>query len=66
MTTPTAKTYARFAVARIGYDVLVSPYWAHELYIWTQARIPDFVKITHYTPRLALKPGGYARPKGAT
>lgn len=43
--TPTARTYARYAVARIGYDVMVSPYWAHELYIWIQAQIPDFLKI---------------------
>jgi len=45
LTTPTAKTYARFACARIGYDVMVSPYWAHEVYVWIQARIPDALKI---------------------
>jgi len=45
LTTPTAATYARFAVARIGFDVMVSPYWAHELYIWLQQRLPDAVKI---------------------
>ena len=34
--TPTAKTYARYAVARIGYDTMVSPYWVHELFMWIQ------------------------------
>jgi len=43
--TPTASKYARYAVARIGYDVMVSPYWAHELYIWIQERLPNFLKI---------------------
>jgi len=45
LTTPTASTYARYAVARIGFDVMVSPYWAHELYIWVQERLPDALKI---------------------
>lgn len=45
LTTPTAKTYARYACARIGYDVMASPYWAHEVYVWIQARIPDSLKI---------------------
>lgn len=39
--TPTPDTYARYAVARIGYDTMVSPYWVHELFMWVQARIPD-------------------------
>ena len=41
LTTPTATTYARAAVARIGYDTMVSPYWTHELYMWFQARVPE-------------------------
>ena len=32
--TPTAATYARYAVARIGYDTMVSPYWVHEVLVW--------------------------------
>ena len=39
--TPTAKTYAKYAVARIGYDTMTSPYWVHELFMWVQARVPD-------------------------
>ena len=41
LTTPTSATYARAAVARIGYDTMVSPYWTHELYMWFQARVPE-------------------------
>ena len=41
LATPTAATYARYAVARIGYDVMTSPYWVHELYMWIQARLPE-------------------------
>jgi len=41
MGTPTPKTYAKYAVARIGYDTMVSPYPVHELFMWLQARIPD-------------------------
>ena len=43
LVTPTAARYARYAVARIGYDVMVSPYWTHELFMWAQERIPDAV-----------------------
>jgi len=39
--TPTPKTYAKYAVARIGYDTMVSPYPVHEIFMWMQARIPD-------------------------
>jgi len=41
LVTPTTKTYARYSVARIGYDVMVSPYWAHEIFMWLQERIPE-------------------------
>ena len=41
LVTPTTKTYAKAAVARIGYDTMVSPYWAHELFMWLQERLPE-------------------------
>jgi len=41
LSTPTAKTYARYAVARIGHDTMTSPYWVHEVYMWIQERLPD-------------------------
>jgi len=45
LTTPTAQTYARYACARIGYEVMASPYWVHEVYVWLQERLPDALKI---------------------
>jgi 17beta-estradiol 17-dehydrogenase / very-long-chain 3-oxoacyl-CoA reductase len=39
--TPTTKTYARYAVARIGYDTMVSPYWVHEIAVWLIARLDE-------------------------
>jgi len=41
LSTPTAKTYARYAVARIGYDTMTSPYWVHELFMWVSALLSD-------------------------
>ena len=34
------RRYARSAVNAIGHDVLVSPYWVHELAIWVMSRLP--------------------------
>lgn len=28
-------------MARIGYDTMTSPYWAHEVFMWWQARMPE-------------------------
>lgn len=41
LATPRAATYARYAVARIGYDTMVSPYWVHEVFMWFQSKISD-------------------------
>ena len=27
------------------YDVMASPYWAHEVYVWLQERLPNAIKI---------------------
>ena len=43
LSTPTAKTYAKYAVSRIGYDTMVSPYWVHEVLMWFQDKISDDV-----------------------
>lgn len=43
LSTPTAKTYAKAAVAAIGYETMCSPYWAHALYVWVAERVPTFV-----------------------
>lgn len=40
--------YARAAVAAIGFEALVSPYWSHALQIWALTTLPEFLvaKIT--------------------
>jgi len=53
LTTPTAKTYARYAVAQIGWGVLSSPYWAHELMLWVQERVPGPL-MNYLTMRMHL------------
>lgn len=35
--------YARAAVAAIGYDVLISPYWSHAIQIWIGTSLPESV-----------------------
>mmetsp|Transcript_2204 Transcript_2204/g.2171 ORF Transcript_2204/g.2171 Transcript_2204/m.2171 type:complete len:315 (-) Transcript_2204:116-1060(-) len=35
--------YARAAVASIGYDDLVSPYWSHALQIWLLTTLPEWI-----------------------
>lgn len=43
VTTPTPEIYAKSAVAHIGYETLVSPYWAHALMLAVARHLPDFV-----------------------
>ena len=35
--------YARAAVAAIGYEALVSPYWSHALQIWFLTNLPEWM-----------------------
>lgn len=35
--------YARAAVAAIGYDVIVSPFWSHSLQIWLLTNLPEWL-----------------------
>jgi len=42
---PTPKKYARSAVAAIGQDTLISPYWVHEIAIWFGNRLPEFLVV---------------------
>ena len=44
VTTPTPKTYAKSAVAHIGYETLVSPYWCHALMLAAARYMPDAVR----------------------
>lgn len=43
LATPTAKTYAKYAVGAIGYEVLTSPYPLHELAMWLLSRLPEWL-----------------------
>jgi len=42
LTVPSPATYARAAVAAIGHEVLVSPYWAHALQLTVLSWLPDW------------------------
>lgn len=42
---PTPATYAKSALAVIGYDSVVSPYWAHSLQMWLLASMPEAVAV---------------------
>ena len=37
------KGYARSAVAAIGYEILVSPFWTHALQIWVLTNFPEWL-----------------------
>lgn len=37
---PSPTTYARAAVANLGYETIVSPYWPHALQIWAYSSAP--------------------------
>jgi len=41
--TPTPASYAKAAVAAIGYDVLVSPFWLHSLQMYIFGCFPEWV-----------------------
>jgi 17beta-estradiol 17-dehydrogenase / very-long-chain 3-oxoacyl-CoA reductase len=43
LSTPTAAKYAKYAVSRIGYDTMVSPYWVHEFFLWVQSHLSDYL-----------------------
>lgn len=37
------QSYARAAVAAIGYETVVSPYWSHALQIWALTNLPESI-----------------------
>jgi len=41
MFVPSPSGYARTAVAAIGYESLISPYWSHALQLWLMAVLPE-------------------------
>jgi len=40
---PSPSNYARAAVAAIGYETVVSPYWSHALQVWLLTALPEWV-----------------------
>merc|ERR1711920_279914 len=46
---PSPANYARSAVAHIGYEDTVSPYWSHALQLWFQRLLPEFATIALLT-----------------
>jgi 17beta-estradiol 17-dehydrogenase / very-long-chain 3-oxoacyl-CoA reductase len=40
---PSPGAYARSAVKAIGYDPVISPYWAHALQVWLLISLPEWV-----------------------
>jgi len=45
LTVPSPQSYARSAVAHIGYEDTVSPYWSHALQLWAQRQLPEWATI---------------------
>jgi len=45
LTVPSPKDYARSAVAHIGYEDSVSPYWSHALQLWLARQLPEWAII---------------------
>lgn len=43
---PSPRGYARSAVAAIGYEMLVSPFWTHALQIWVLTNLPEWIIAT--------------------
>lgn len=56
---PTPARYARSAVAAIGYEAVISPYWGHALQLFIYSFIPEWfmgawaIKLSHYGIRTA-------------
>merc|ERR1719223_1107169 len=46
LTVPSPAAYAKSAVAHIGYEDSVSPYWSHALQLWTQRQAPEWASIS--------------------
>jgi 17beta-estradiol 17-dehydrogenase / very-long-chain 3-oxoacyl-CoA reductase len=51
--------YARAAVAAIGYESIVSPYWSHAVQMWIMTNLPAYLStyIT-YSMHLGIRKAG--------
>jgi len=45
LTVPSPAAYARAAVARIGFEDTVSPWWSHALQLWSIRQLPEWLVI---------------------
>merc|ERR1712039_1045848 len=45
LTVPSPAAYARSAVAHIGFEDTVSPYWSHALQLWSIRQLPEWLVI---------------------
>jgi len=45
LTVPSPAAYARTAVARIGFEDTVSPWWSHALQLWSIRQLPEWLVI---------------------
>jgi len=45
MTVPTPEDYVKCAARQIGYDAVISPWWAHSLQLWVLSWLPESVAI---------------------
>jgi len=46
ITVPSPSAYVKSAVAHIGFEDTVSPYWSHALQLWIQRMVPESVTIS--------------------
>merc|ERR1712217_698584 len=45
LTVPSPSAYARAAVAHIGFEDSVSPWWSHALQLWSIRQLPEWLVI---------------------
>jgi len=43
LTVPSPAGYAKYAVAAIGYETVVSPYITHSPYLWFLCALPEWI-----------------------
>jgi len=43
LTVPSPEDYVKCALRFIGYDTVISPYWAHSLQLWLAQVLPEFL-----------------------
>lgn len=45
MTVPSPQSYVECAARHIGYEAVISPWWAHSLQLWLLALLPEAVSV---------------------